>query len=180
MVMPPCTDTSQMPTSASTAAPMLNTVGRRCATIHHRKGTITQYVAVKNALMPGVVCSRPMVCVQNAMKSAKPKRCAGQQHAARQRLVHALAQNRRQQNARKREAEAQKPGRRQHRHHVVHAPQSCSPDTMGGHHNGGLIRPRRISLALFPIPIPCHSPSTPGIHSSREVKGEDNAFDFAG
>ena len=73
MVMPPlCTDTSQMPTSASTAAPMLNTVGRRCATIHHRKGTITQYVAVKNALMPGVVCSRPMVCVQNAMKSAKP------------------------------------------------------------------------------------------------------------
>ena len=51
---------------------MLNTVGRLWATIHHKKGTITQYVAVRNALMPGVVCSKPTVCVQNARKSAKP------------------------------------------------------------------------------------------------------------
>ena len=73
MFMPPdWTDTSQIPTKASTAAPMLNTVGRLWATIHHKKGTITQYVAVRNALMPGVVCSKPTVCVQNARKSARP------------------------------------------------------------------------------------------------------------
>ena len=73
IVMPPdWTDTSQIPTKASTAAPILNTVGRLWATIHHKKGTITQYVAVRNALMPGVVCSKPTVCVQNARKSARP------------------------------------------------------------------------------------------------------------
>ena len=35
-------DTSQMPATASTAAPTLNTVGRLRATTHHRNGTMTQ------------------------------------------------------------------------------------------------------------------------------------------
>ena len=70
----PPPDTSQMPATASTAAPMLKTVGRLCAMAHHKKGTMTQYVAVRKALMPGVVCCRPMVCVRNAEKSNTPSR----------------------------------------------------------------------------------------------------------
>ena len=50
------TETSQMPTRASRAVVTLMSVGRRRATIHQMNGTITQYVAVRNALMPGVVC----------------------------------------------------------------------------------------------------------------------------
>ena len=49
------TETSQMPTTAMHAAPTLHREGCLRATTHHAKGTMTQYVAVRNALMPGVV-----------------------------------------------------------------------------------------------------------------------------
>ena len=69
----PCSDTSPMPSTAITAASRLNAVGRLRARTHHANGTITQYVAVRNAFLPGVVLSSPMVCTQNARKHSTPK-----------------------------------------------------------------------------------------------------------
>ena len=40
---------------------------------HQANGTSTQYVAVRNALMPGVVCLSPTVCSQKAVKSSTPR-----------------------------------------------------------------------------------------------------------
>ena len=51
------------------AAPILKKEGRLRIRTHQANGTTTQYVAVRNALMPGVVCCRPTVCARNAEKS---------------------------------------------------------------------------------------------------------------
>ena len=67
------TDTSQMPHTATTAATILNAVGRLRAMSHQANGTSTQYVAVRNALMPGVVYLSPTVCSQKAVKSSTPR-----------------------------------------------------------------------------------------------------------
>ena len=62
----PESDTSPIPPTAMTEATRLNAVGRLRAMAHQANGTMTQYVAVRKAFLPGVVWSSPMVCTQNA------------------------------------------------------------------------------------------------------------------
>ena len=61
-----------MPATATTAAIRLNAVGRLRATTHQANGTMTQYVAVRKAFLPGVVLSSPTVCTQKAKKHIAP------------------------------------------------------------------------------------------------------------
>lgn len=67
------TATNHMPITATTAAPTLHNDGRLCAIAHQANGTITQYVAVRKALIPGVVCCSPTVWAKNAEKSKKAR-----------------------------------------------------------------------------------------------------------
>ena len=57
-------DTSPTPATQSTAAMMLYRSGLIFTTAHVRKGTSTQYTAVKNAFLEGVVRARPKVCTE--------------------------------------------------------------------------------------------------------------------
>ena len=65
--------TSPTPTMARRAASTLPPSGRRRVTTQLMNGVITQYVAVRKALRPGVVSSRPMFCTTNAAPDARPR-----------------------------------------------------------------------------------------------------------
>ena len=64
MVRSSVRDTSPTPVTHSRAAAMLYRSGRSFTTAQVRKGTITQYTAVKKAFLEGVVRARPKVCTE--------------------------------------------------------------------------------------------------------------------
>ena len=65
-------DTSPTPVTHRTAARMLYPSGRSRTTAQVRKGTMTQYTAVRNAFFEGVVRARPKVWRLYARNSIPP------------------------------------------------------------------------------------------------------------
>ena len=64
MGSPSVRDTSPTPVTHSRAAMMLYRSGLERITAQARKGTITQYTAVKKAFFDGVVRASPKVCIE--------------------------------------------------------------------------------------------------------------------
>ncbi len=72
MVKSAVSDTRPMPAMHTNAAIILKISGLRRDTIQNKNGTMTQYMAVKNAFLPGVVVSIPAVWSEKARKRKTP------------------------------------------------------------------------------------------------------------